>query len=92
MLRTTQIRVCVGMENQNVRTTIKSGAALVLKRKAMARGEYRKLPADPRPRACVVSKGENCRTPPRVQELFTRTFRMSSADPDDAIMSVHVDK
>ena len=74
---------------KNVRTAIKSGAALVLNEKLWCGVNTEKLPADPR-RACVVSmRGKLPGTLHGYRELFARTFRTSSADPDDVTMSVH---
>ena len=58
-------------------------------RKTMVRGEYRKLRADPRPRACVVSMEELPEVPGRGEDI-QRTFLTGSADPGDVITaSVH---
>ena len=51
----------------------------------MVRDEYRKRPAHPRPRACVVSMEELPGTAKGYRALITRTFRAASEDPDDVV-------
>ena len=82
--------MCVSQESKNQHDDQKQRCSVV-ERKTMLRVEFRKLPVDSQPRACVVSMEELPGDSRDYRALFTRTFRTSSAEPDDAIMNVHVD-
>ena len=59
MFRKAQIRVCcVGLENQKRPHDDQKWRCSGAERKAMERSEYRELPVDPCPRACVVTMEE----------------------------------
>ena len=72
-------------------TTIKSGAALVSNEKLWCGMNTENVPLIRVlvPASCPIEDCQGSREGYR--ETFQRTFRTSSADPDDAIMNVHVD-
>ena len=95
MLRKAQIhvRVCGERKNKKRPHDDQKWRCSGAERKAMERNEYRELPADPCPRACVVTMEELPGTPKEGSgEMSQRTFRAGSVDPDNVTMSVHGEK
>ena len=83
--------MCVVCKNQNASTTIKSGAALVSNEKLWCGMNTENVPLIRVlvPASCPIEDCQGSRE--GFRETFQRTFRTSSAEPDDAIMNVHVD-